>query len=182
MEKITCSVCGNVFEMTEQEIDYYRKKGYEMPKRCSVCRKQGKLAKKPHVKKGTRYIRQSTSFSVSYFGFILVPKYAVYGRWDNSYFYVDDFEQFLTKKESYKIHIIKGSDNNIKIKNMSVKNPIMRSIIEFVQKNDLYKVKCSPVIPRRDIEVVAKDTGNKRYGKYSDVKKTYAEHGWFIRE
>jgi len=36
--EITCAECGNSFEFTEREQDYYRERGLSHPKRCKPCR------------------------------------------------------------------------------------------------------------------------------------------------
>ncbi len=36
--KITCVQCGNEFELTQNEIDFYESKGLDLPKRCKDCR------------------------------------------------------------------------------------------------------------------------------------------------
>lgn len=37
--EIKCKNCGNTFEMAEEEISWYKEKGFELPKRCPECRK-----------------------------------------------------------------------------------------------------------------------------------------------
>lgn len=56
--KIVCKQCGATFELSDSEIDFYRKKNLHLPKRCKECRqenrkKQGKSvqgADNPNVK------------------------------------------------------------------------------------------------------------------------------------
>lgn len=36
--KLTCVQCGKRFELTDGEIDFYRSKGLDLPKRCKDCR------------------------------------------------------------------------------------------------------------------------------------------------
>jgi hypothetical protein len=36
---LTCIQCNAEFEFTVSEQRYYREKGFDMPKRCPVCRK-----------------------------------------------------------------------------------------------------------------------------------------------
>lgn len=55
MEK-TCKECGCSFELTEGEIDFYRQKGLELPKRCPDCRKKNKNGKKG----GKKYNKKNT--------------------------------------------------------------------------------------------------------------------------
>lgn len=40
-----CIQCGNDFELTDAEIDYYKEKGLEIPKRCKKCRQANRLEK-----------------------------------------------------------------------------------------------------------------------------------------
>lgn len=60
--KIVCKQCGATFELSDSEIDFYRKKNLHLPKRCKGCRqenrqKQGKSvqgADNPNVKNAYR--------------------------------------------------------------------------------------------------------------------------------
>lgn len=36
--KITCRECGKKFDITEREIEFYKNKGFQPPKRCKICR------------------------------------------------------------------------------------------------------------------------------------------------
>lgn len=36
--KQKCLECGNEFEINEQEQEWYKDKGYTLPKRCKSCR------------------------------------------------------------------------------------------------------------------------------------------------
>lgn len=40
--KCTCVQCGKSFELSDSEIDYYRKKNLHLPKRCKDCRQKNK--------------------------------------------------------------------------------------------------------------------------------------------
>lgn len=40
--KITCKECGNKFEMTKHEVEFYKKKRFAPPKRCKACRQADK--------------------------------------------------------------------------------------------------------------------------------------------
>lgn len=40
-----CKECGNPFTMEEEEVKWYRAKGFPLPKRCRECRKKKKEAK-----------------------------------------------------------------------------------------------------------------------------------------
>lgn len=40
---ITCIDCGFHFYLRKEECDYFRSKGFELPKRCKVCRQKRKV-------------------------------------------------------------------------------------------------------------------------------------------
>ncbi len=40
--KRTCVQCGNEFELTNSEVDFYKKKNLSLPKRCQACREKNK--------------------------------------------------------------------------------------------------------------------------------------------
>ena len=40
--KRTCKQCGKEFELSDSEINFYKSKGLELPKRCQACRNQNK--------------------------------------------------------------------------------------------------------------------------------------------
>ena len=37
---IDCVQCGSEFELSPAEVDHYISKGFDLPKRCSDCRKK----------------------------------------------------------------------------------------------------------------------------------------------
>lgn len=37
-----CSDCGTIVEMDEREIEWYKDRGFDLPKRCFNCRQQRK--------------------------------------------------------------------------------------------------------------------------------------------
>ena len=43
---LKCKQCEKEFELTESEIDFYRNKGLELPKRCKSCRDENKVRKR----------------------------------------------------------------------------------------------------------------------------------------
>ena len=43
---LTCKQCGKEFELADSEIEFYKKKGLELPKRCKVCRDENQTRKK----------------------------------------------------------------------------------------------------------------------------------------
>ena len=40
MIKRTCKQCGKDFTLTDSEVNFYKSKDLELPKRCSDCRKK----------------------------------------------------------------------------------------------------------------------------------------------
>ena len=40
--KIVCKDCGKEFTVDEKEQEWYKEKGFELPKRCLDCRKKRK--------------------------------------------------------------------------------------------------------------------------------------------
>lgn len=45
-KQLTCQDCGQAFEFTAEEQEFFGSKGYPDPKRCSNCRKQKKDARR----------------------------------------------------------------------------------------------------------------------------------------
>lgn len=43
--KRTCKQCGKPFELTDSEINFYRSKGLDLPRRCPECRAENRAAK-----------------------------------------------------------------------------------------------------------------------------------------
>lgn len=37
---VECVDCGKVFDLTIEEQDWYKEKGFALPKRCKECRKE----------------------------------------------------------------------------------------------------------------------------------------------
>lgn len=37
---VECIDCGRTFDLTKEEQDWYKEKGFAMPKRCKECRKE----------------------------------------------------------------------------------------------------------------------------------------------
>lgn len=48
--KRTCKDCNKEFEITDGEIDFYKSKNFDLPKRCEECRDKNKKGKKSYVK------------------------------------------------------------------------------------------------------------------------------------
>ena len=42
MIKRTCKQCGKDFTLTDSEVNFYKSKDLDIPKRCSECRKKNK--------------------------------------------------------------------------------------------------------------------------------------------
>lgn len=42
-QQLQCIECGQIFEFTAEDQEFYSKKGYSAPKRCPVCRENRKL-------------------------------------------------------------------------------------------------------------------------------------------
>ena len=38
VKKITCNECGRIFCLSENQIEWYLSKGWNLPKRCFTCR------------------------------------------------------------------------------------------------------------------------------------------------
>ena len=43
--RVTCKQCGKSFELSQSEIDFYKKKNLSLPKRCKECREHNKAEK-----------------------------------------------------------------------------------------------------------------------------------------
>lgn len=41
--EITCAKCGETFKMYPSEQNYFKKKGFELPKMCKACRDKRKI-------------------------------------------------------------------------------------------------------------------------------------------
>ena len=37
-QRLTCAECGREFPFPEREQEFYREKGYQVPRRCGECR------------------------------------------------------------------------------------------------------------------------------------------------
>lgn len=37
---VECVNCGRTFDLTKEEQDWYKEKGFALPKRCKECRKE----------------------------------------------------------------------------------------------------------------------------------------------
>lgn len=47
--KCTCVQCGKTFELSDSEIEFYRKKNLHLPKRCKECRQKNKQKAAPNA-------------------------------------------------------------------------------------------------------------------------------------
>lgn len=52
MKKV-CIQCGNEFEITDSEVNFYKSKGFALPKRCKDCREQNRMNKTSGQEKQT---------------------------------------------------------------------------------------------------------------------------------
>lgn len=61
--KRVCKQCGKEFEMTQHEIQFYKKKKLSLPKRCRACREKNKEAKKtgPDKEESRSTVSQGTN-------------------------------------------------------------------------------------------------------------------------
>ena len=59
----TCTDCGRTFEITNSQYEYYKRKGFEIPKRCKACREAKK--ENPY---GSHSAGGSSSYSGSSYG------------------------------------------------------------------------------------------------------------------
>ncbi len=44
-QTLTCKDCGNDFEFTQKDQDFFKEKGFDPPKRCKPCREVNKRAR-----------------------------------------------------------------------------------------------------------------------------------------
>ncbi len=52
-QQLTCQDCGNNFDFTAEEQQFFAEKGFQSPKRCSNCRRAKKDAHRPSFTKVT---------------------------------------------------------------------------------------------------------------------------------
>jgi CxxC-x17-CxxC domain-containing protein len=52
-KQLTCQDCGNAFDFTAEEQQFFTEKGFQDPKRCGNCRRQKKDAHRPSFTKVT---------------------------------------------------------------------------------------------------------------------------------
>lgn len=71
--KRTCKQCGIDFEIKESEINYYKSKNLEIPKRCPECRQENKSKNVNKVNDNISNINNSPNVSYAKF------KYLIYG-------------------------------------------------------------------------------------------------------
>lgn len=61
-----CRQCGKEFTLTESEIEFYKKKGLQLPKRCKACRESNKAAdSKQSASSATKGTTQATAKSTT---------------------------------------------------------------------------------------------------------------------
>ena len=61
----TCKQCGKTFNLTQSEIDFYNKKGLQLPKRCESCRNANKKNSSKQQDYQVRYQPEKSSSSRS---------------------------------------------------------------------------------------------------------------------
>ena len=66
--KIRCVQCGKVFELSQNEIDFYYSKGLDLPKRCKSCRDKNS---------GKYIVTYSEKHSINLFFFVIFSALAV---------------------------------------------------------------------------------------------------------
>ena len=59
--KVTCKDCGKEFTLTEGEIEFYKSKGLNLPKRCKECREANKASKPGQTGGNAAPARRSSS-------------------------------------------------------------------------------------------------------------------------
>ena len=59
--KVTCKDCGKEFTLTEGEIEFYKNKGLNLPKRCKECREANKASKPAQTGGNAAPARRSSS-------------------------------------------------------------------------------------------------------------------------
>lgn len=71
--KLTCVQCGKKFELTDGEIDFYRSKGLDLPKRCKDCRNKNskKYVVTQKEKRPSSLVAAALFFSFGVVGVIL---------------------------------------------------------------------------------------------------------------
>ncbi len=71
--KLTCVQCGKKFELTDGEIDFYRSKGLDLPKRCKDCRNKNskKYVVTQKEKRPSSLVAAALLFSFAVVGVIL---------------------------------------------------------------------------------------------------------------
>ncbi len=60
--KRTCVQCGKEFELTNSEVDFYKKKNLSLPKRCQACREKNKQQNnKPQMRQSSSAVGSSSA-------------------------------------------------------------------------------------------------------------------------
>lgn len=128
-----------------------------------------------------RYIKQAQTFNVHIFD-MKIPKYAIYGRQKDTYFYVNNFEQFKVKKEKYEIYLVTLKDDYFRKLYMTHKNSIMRDVISYVKEHNLYDIKCeNPFGIKLERLFKEESRGNNKVNSYKTVQGDYYSASWFKR-
>lgn len=93
---IYCEDCGSAFEFSEREQQFYKSKGYDLPKRCKSCRDQRKNSKRYEIDlPGLGYKVSSFSKNAQIFGLpvdvhgsSIVHKYIICAKNSNEVKYI----------------------------------------------------------------------------------------------
>lgn len=113
MKKITCVSCGSQFVLTESEIDFYKNKKLNLPKRCEECR----------AKRKTIENRSDKGLGVKLFEKLVTSE-------NNLAKVQNAFTYSFKNNEELKIHFIKhGKETNCKTpkKYLKTANKIIKS-------------------------------------------------------
>lgn len=70
--KQRCVQCGRVFNLSDSEIDFYKSKGLNLPKRCKTCRDRNKGIHHEYKTYSLRSSSKGSSLSAAIFLFTLV--------------------------------------------------------------------------------------------------------------
>ena len=64
-QRIRCEDCGRTFDLTNSQWEFYRKKGFDLPKRCKSCRDAKKAGVSRYSSQQSSYSRPSTPYGSS---------------------------------------------------------------------------------------------------------------------
>ena len=73
--RATCVQCGEEFNISDRELDYFKENGLEVPKRCVKCRKENRRARcnesnvRNNSKKSTRFLGIALAIAFAFIAF-----------------------------------------------------------------------------------------------------------------